>query len=133
MLTSVSDAVNRASGLVTLRHPNSFKNCPMFLKQYLGVANESMGGLPTINGVGRLSREDEAEYDWVQIGTATLLLASPYVASPFNDRRDSVDYVEPQYDALIECELDPSDRGFFVCKKGDVVYWILPSAGSSIA
>lgn len=77
MLTTVPSAVRRSSRIVTLRHPNAM-DCTVWRKTITRPADgpeETMGDLPTLGGMGVLDGEDEAEFEFTEIGDARILMA----------------------------------------------------------
>lgn len=126
MLTSVPQAINASSRQVVLRHPNSF-DCVVSRKRTLrsevdpdtGAPSE-MGGEPTMGGMGVLRAEDEAEFDYVELGPAKLLFAAPYQAMDTIDR-DNALVPEAQREVLIEATAEPGTAGHFVADSQDLV------------
>ena len=122
MLNNVPANINKAARQVTLRHPNSM-DCAVFRKRVERTASGSMGGLPTLGGLGVLDSEDESEVDWDDLGYAKLLMTDGgFKPSDLVDRADSADLSYPDVPCLIEPVADPSSDDYFTPKKHDIVY-----------
>lgn len=125
MLNAVPAAINAASRQVTLRHPNSFP-CVVSRKRVTRVEPDAngdpneMGGDPTMGGMGVLRTEDEAEFEYDELGEAKLLFAAPYSQQDMIER-DNATLVERQREVLIECVKKPGEAGFFVADTSDLV------------
>lgn len=126
MLTSVPTAINQSNRQVVLRHPNSF-DAVVSRKRVVRVelvagAPGEMGGNPTLGGMGVLRSEDEADYEYDELGPAKLLFAGP---GPFQPQdiieRDNGLVAETQREVLIECVAKPGETGFFVADTSDLV------------
>lgn len=130
MLNNVPIQVNRASRAVTLRHPNGM-DCTVWRKtvnRTEDTAPTSFGGLPTIEGLGVLDSEDEANYTYAERGgegkgDGRIVFLGTYQAPTGNmiDTDDGLNYGEPPIEALIECSLDPQDPLYWVADKPDMV------------
>lgn len=121
MLNNVPTQMRRSGRLVTLRHPNAM-DCTVWRK----VINRSpdsgtMGGLPNIGGLGVLDGEDEADYDYEEMGDAKIVFSGIWQGegSNWNDADTGPIYATPPVEALIECILNPDDPNFFVVEKPD--------------
>lgn len=128
MLTSVPTAINRSARQVVLRHPNSF-DAVVSRKRLVRVEPDpatglpsEMGGAPTMGGMGVLRAEDEAEFDYVELGPAKLQFAGP---GPFQQQdmieRDNGLVPEAQREVLIECIAEPGQPGYFLTDTADLV------------
>lgn len=122
MLNGVPAQINRSARLVTLRHPNAM-DCTVWGKTIKRTADETMGGLPTIGGVGLLDGEDEADYEYTERGDAKVVFTGQYVGegANWNDQDTGAIYSSMPTEVLIECVLDPSDESYFVPEKPDII------------
>ncbi|QLG96694.1 hypothetical protein HZF02_32775 (plasmid) [Pseudomonas yamanorum] len=109
MLNNVAIQISRANRQRTLREPNSIP-CVLFKKQVLRVSDdETYEGAPTIGGLGVMSDEDEAAYEWVEACEAMLNFSQGYVAPLGNTSDDAsrLDYAEGMIEASIEPLAEP--------------------------
>jgi hypothetical protein len=126
MLNNVSVQVNKANRMATLRHPNA-ADCTVLRKTVNRVSTddpEEFSGLPTIGGLGVLDSEDEANYDYEEIGEGKIVMMGQFQTNGgnWNDADDGLLYPEqPMIEGMIECILKPEEAGFFVASKHDVV------------
>lgn len=128
MLTSVPVAINASQRQVVLRHPNSF-DAVVSRKQFQRVETDpatglpsEMGATPTLGGMGVLRGEDEAEWEYVELGPAKLLFAGPGPFQPMDmNERDNGLVAETQREVLIECIAMPGDVGHFLADTSDLV------------
>lgn len=129
MLNGVPAQINRSARLVTLRHPNAM-DCTVWGKTIKRTADETMGGLPTIGGVGLLDGEDEADYEYTERGDAKVVFTGQYVGEGANwvDGDNGIIYGAAPTEVLVECILDPSDENYFVPAKPDIIS-VEPGAG----
>lgn len=121
MLNGVPTAIQRSGRLVTLRHPNAM-NCTVWRKRLLRPDTEGeMGGIPTIGGVGVLDGEDEADYEYDELGDAKIVFAGIYQGEGANWNDADTGLIQPAMpvEALIECVLNPDDPDYFVTAKPD--------------
>jgi hypothetical protein len=103
MINEVPIKIMEAARAVTLRHPNSM-DCVVLRKQIKRTADESMGGLPTLGGLGVLKSEDEPDFEYVKIGDGKILITSRYEgSSDMTDRGDAITPTEPMQEAQIVC------------------------------
>lgn len=131
MLNSVPIAINAASRQVTLRHPNSF-DCIVSRKRVVRIEVDAegdpstMGGSPTMGGMGVLRSEDEVEFEYDELGPAKLLFAGPgpYQAQDMIER-DNALLTENSREVLIESIAKPGalvgEPQYFVADTGDLV------------
>jgi hypothetical protein len=133
MLNNVPAQINKSARLVTLNHPNAM-DCTVHRKTYNRTDTGTMGGLPTLGGLGVLDGEDEPEYTYMELGDAKILFAGQYQAVDGNMRDDdmSLNYAAPPMEALVECVKQPTDTAFFVADKPDLVM-VYPGAGIALA
>lgn len=121
MLNNVPIQMRRSSRIVTMNHPNSM-DCTVWRKVILRPDDSGdMGGLPNVGGAGLLDAEDEADYDYEEVGDAKILFLTNFVGegSNWNDADTGVNYAAPPVEAMIECVLAPDHEDFFVVKKSD--------------
>lgn len=123
MITNVPIKITDASRAVTLRHPNAM-DCTLYRKVLLRTAGESMGGLPTLGGLGVLKSEDEPEFEYEAIGLGRILITSRFAGGDMADRGDSITVSEPMQEALIVS----LELGAFEPKKNDLM-GVLPGGG----
>jgi hypothetical protein len=119
MINQVSVQINKASRMVTLRHPNAI-DCVVYRKVLLRTATGGevdMGGMPTLGGLGVLKNEDEPDFEYQVLGAAKLLVTSRFEGGDMVDREDGVVPEGPMQEALIE----PITEGSFEPKKNDLV------------
>lgn len=124
MLTSAPTAINRSSRIVVLRHPNAFK-VTVYRKEVKRVetidGNESqMGGAPTLGGMGVLRSEDEADFDYVELGAGKVLFTNGSQPVAMNEQ-GSAQIVENMRTCLIEAEVDPTDAAHWIAQRNDLV------------
>ena len=128
MLTSVPLAISRSSRQVVLMHPNSF-DAVISRKKVLrveidpGTGNPSeMGATPTLGGMGVLRTEDEADFEYVELGAARVQFAagSPLPAQDLNER-DNVGIPAAQCEVLIEAVAKRGEPIPFIADSGDLV------------
>ena len=133
MLNNVPTQINKSARLVTLKHPNSM-DATVHRKTYNRVDSGTMGGLPTLGGMGMLDGDDEPDYTYTEIGSAKVQFCGQFQAPDGNIRDDdhSLNYAGPTMEALIECILEPTDPAFFIVDKPDMVM-VYPGAGIALA
>lgn len=126
MLNQVPSAINRSLRQVVLRHPNSMP-CTVWREQVTRVENvpgtetpNEMGGAPTLGGMGVLRSEDEAEFEYVELGEGAMLFSGPYQPADMNDRDNALLQANAQ-EAVIESRAEPGATGHFVADVNDLV------------
>lgn len=130
MLTSVPMAINRSTRLVVLRHPNSIP-CTVWRKRVVRVEVDptsglpsEMGGAPTMGGMGVLRSEDEADYEYDELGPAKTLLCGIFQPADMNDR-DNLLIAPNAQEVQVEC-LDPTadlpNPPQFTVDVGDLIF-----------
>lgn len=124
MLSNVPDAVNRMTRNVVVNHPNTFE-AQLFRKKVTRSADESMGGLPTLGGMGSLDSEDEEEVEYEHLGNGYALPAEAFSPGSMMDRGDSVDASGDEFRFLIEPECQSGEDGWFSVKTRDVMYLVV--------
>ena len=114
MLNNVAIQMNRAVRQRTLRDPSSIP-CVLFKKVVTRASDGStFDGAPTIGPLGVMSDEDEAAYDWEEVGDGMLLFGQGYAPSPGNTSDDSsrLDYAQGLIEAFIEPLIGPGEEGY---------------------
>lgn len=125
MLTSVPSAINRAARQVTLRHPNAF-DVTVYRKVLKRVekddsgADSTMGGTPTLGGMGVLRSEEEADYEYTELGLGKMMFAGAFEPQDFNEH-DSALIAENARAVLIEAKAEPGAAGYFLADTTDLV------------
>lgn len=125
MLTNVPTAYRVAIRAKVMRHPNSMP-CEVWRKRVtrtMGAEDGSMGGLPTLGGIGILDPEDEAEVDYDLLGEGRVLFAATYEPSTLSDRRDTAQQ------GMAEASIEPDTEGAWEPKDSDLVM-CLPGGGA---
>lgn len=126
MLNNVPAQLNKANRMVTLRHPNALE-CTVLRKSVSRVSTDDpseFAGLPTIGGLGVLDSEDEANYEYTEIGEAKAVLLGTFQTNGgnWNDADTSITYPDmPIVEALAECEANPGCADFFTIGKRDIL------------
>jgi hypothetical protein len=126
MLTNVPIAIRRHARLTVLKHPNS-TDCTVWRKRItrkeaspLTGQESQMGGAPTLGGMGVLRSEDEAEFDYEEIGAGKMLLVGMFQPSSENDQGSAL-LQQSMQEALIECDSEPSQPAYFEADLGDLI------------
>lgn len=127
MLTNIPTAVSKMARNVVINHPNTF-SCQVFRKTVTRTADGSMGGLPTMGGLGVIDSGDEEQYEYAFIGNGYAMQAEPFSPAQLMDRQDANNYAGEEFRYLLmpEAEND-GEEGFFTPKKHDVFYLLLGS------
>lgn len=122
MLTQVPNAQRIAARAMVTRHPNAFE-CQVWRKVVLRAeGGDTVGGLPTLGGMGTTDAEDEPNFTYELLGDGFCLFTGTYPGTTLTDRRDSA---EPQTgEALIE----PEEVDAWAPKDGDLVA-LMPGGG----
>lgn len=124
MLNNVPVGVAHNTRQVVLYHPNSME-CDVYRKRVLrtevgpGGQPSTMGGAPTLGGMGVLKNEDEAEFDYVLVGEAKVLFAGIVQPASINDRGNApeADMREAQIASLAA----PGSPDFFEADNQDLI------------
>lgn len=124
MLTNVPTQINRLARNVVINHPNTF-NCQVFRKVITRKEPESVGGLPTLGGLGELNGNDEEAFSYTWVGNGYAMPAEQFGASGMMDRGDANNGSANELRFLIEPEDGPGQPGHFTPKKEDVMYLLL--------
>lgn len=120
MLNMVPETINRMARTVVINHPNTF-NCICVRQRVTRTAASSVGGLPTLGGLGVISSDDEEQITWDLLGNGYAMKAEPFQASMMMDRQDANNGALDEFKFLIE----PESPGAFAPKKKDVFYLII--------
>jgi hypothetical protein len=124
MLTSVPLAVRRAARAVTLNHPNRM-TCTVYRKVVTRTAPETIGGLPTIGGLGVLEDDDEADFEYQPLGDGSVVMLGSYQGGNSSDDGTLLDNPNTsQQEALLE----PIAENGFSPKKHDLISIIMGDA-----
>lgn len=116
-ITQVPIKIMQAARTVTLKHPNSL-DCVVYRKELKRTADDSMGGMPTLGGLGVLKNEDEPDFEYVLLGPGRMLITSRYDGGgDLTDRGDAIVPSEPMQEAQIVSVEVPG----FEPAKGDLV------------
>jgi hypothetical protein len=124
MLHNVPEAINRMTRNIVINHPNTY-NAIMFRKRVLRTGPETVGGLPTLGGLGMINSEDESEFTYDLLGNAYAMEAEHYTPGTMTDRQDANNGGVVEFRFLIESEIQDGLPGGFAVKKNDVMYLVL--------
>ena len=137
MLNNVAESVSFSTRQVVLRHPNSMP-CTVWRKTLTRTETDpitgaptTMGGSPTLGGMGVLVAEDEAEFTYVELGTGRMMFSGPYQPSDMVERDDAL-LQAPMQEALVEATANPGTDGYFLPEKYDLVI-VEPGLGTALA
>ena len=120
MLNTIPESVNDMARAVLENHPNTF-NCQCYRKVINRVSDSTMGGRPTIGGLGTVDSEDEENYSYQYLGNGYALQAEPFQPSSMMDRQDANNSFATELRFLICADTNQE----FALKKRDVVYLLL--------
>ena len=124
MLNEVPLAIRRALRAVTLNHPNRM-GCTVYRKVVTRAAPDTFGGLPTLGGLGVLDNEDETDFEYQELGDASLVFLQLYQSGFRSDDNSLLDNPNtPQQEASIE----PINENEFVPRKQDIVTVVIGDA-----
>ncbi|MDF0605401.1 hypothetical protein HZU77_007020 [Neisseriaceae bacterium TC5R-5] len=121
---TIPDTLNRLTRNVILNHPRSWE-CQLFRKQLMRQSDSSMGGLPTLGGLGVLDAEDEEALTYAHLGNGYALAAEAFTPATMVDRLDTHNGSGDECRFLIEPEEPSGFPGYFVIRKSDVLYIVL--------
>lgn len=124
MLNNVPQAINQLARNVVINHPNTF-NCQVFRKTVKRAAPQTVGGLPTLGGLGVLDSMDEEDYEYTPLGHGHALPAEGFAPSPMMKRGDANIGPGDEFRFLIEPEEQSGHHEFFIPRNHDVVYLLL--------
>lgn len=110
MLYNVPESVKRMGDKVVKNHPNSW-DVQMFRKVVLRTDTGTMGGLPTMGGIGVLDSQDETEftYEWLCNGWA--LRAEQFQPGNMTDRMDAAIGGAEVFPYMIAVDRTPAEEG----------------------
>lgn len=123
MINNVPIRIMEASRTVTLKHPNSM-DCTVYRKVLLRASDGTMGGMPTLGGLGVLKNEDEDEFEYQPLGLGKILITSRFEGGDMFDRGDGIVADQPMQEALIVSVDVPG----FELKKQDLI-GVMPGGG----
>ena len=124
MLNNVPLAIRRSVRAVTLNHPNRM-TCTVYRKVVTRAAPDTLGGLPTLGGLGVLDDEDEADFDYQSLGDGVVVMLQVYQGGFRSDDNSLLDNPNTsQQEALLEPLADDG----FMPKKHDLVSIVVGDA-----
>lgn len=124
MLNAVPASINTLTRNVVLNHPNTF-NCKVFREVVERAAPSTVGGLPTMGGMGVLDAEDEERIAHTFLGNGFALPAEGFAPSPMMGAQDANYGPAPEFRFLIEPEEPSGHADHFDVRKHDVIYLLL--------
>jgi hypothetical protein len=127
MLNNVALSLRRANRNVTLRHPNAIP-CQLYRRQVTrtdGLAAGTMGGAPTLGGLGMLDSDDEPEVEYTLLGDAKVLMLGMMQPGGMSDARDTT---EDEFETTREASIEPITESAFEPKDADLVC-VFPGGG----
>lgn len=137
MLSSVAQSVSHSLRQVVLRHPNTMP-CTIWRKHVTRVENDpdsglpsEMGGSPTLGGMGVLRSEEEADFEYIELGPGKCLFCGQYQPTDQVERDNAVLQAAMQ-EAQVECDAEPGTEGYFLADTTDLVL-ITPGLGTVLA
>ena len=124
MLNNVPLAIRRSVRAVTLNHPNRM-TCTVYRKVVTRVAPDTLGGLPTLGGLGVLEDDDEADFDYQSLGDGVVVMLQVYQGGFRSDDNSLLDNPNTsQQETLLEPLIDDG----FTPKKHDLVSIVIGDA-----
>ena len=124
MLNNVPLAIRRSVRAVTLNHPNRMM-CTVYRKVVTRVAPDTLGGLPTLGGLGVLEDDDEADFDYQSLGDGVVVMLQVYQGGFRSDDNSLLDNPNTsQQETLLEPLIDDG----FTPKKHDLVSIVIGDA-----
>ena len=124
MLNNVPLAIRRSVRAVTLNHPNRM-TCTVYRKVITRVAPDTLGGLPTLGGLGVLEDDDEADFDYQSLGDGVVVMLQVYQGGFRSDDNSLLDNPNTsQQETLLEPLIDDG----FTPKKHDLVSIVIGDA-----
>ncbi|MCM1128959.1 MAG: hypothetical protein NC211_03645 [Alistipes senegalensis] len=124
MLTNVPNSINRLARNVVMNHPNSI-NCQVFRKVITRPAPETMGGEPTMGGLGVLDNQDEEDFEYQFLGNGYALQVESFSPALMMDNADANIGALSEFRFLIEPEEPSGHPDWFDVRKHDMVYLLL--------
>lgn len=130
MINEIPRRVMEAATTVALKHPNSMEST-IYRKVFkrTNATGETMGGAPTLGGLGVLMPEDEDQFEYQEIGEAKILIVSRFDGEL--DMTDRLDSTVPGTD-MQEAIIAAVPSAPFAIKKYDLVA-AMPGGGVVIA
>jgi hypothetical protein len=125
MLSNVSKSVTYATRQVVLRHPNAFP-CEVWRKKVLRTekddlgADSTMGGSPTLGGMGVLRTDDETDIEYQELGGARMLLCGVFEPADMNERSDATLQPQLQQTQIVSIAA-PDAADYFEVDSGDLI------------
>lgn len=124
MLNNVPLAIRRSVRAVTLNHPNRM-TCTVYRKVITRVAPDTLGGLPTLGGLGVLEDDDEADFEYQSLGDGAVVMTGTYQGGFRSDDNSLLDNPNTsQQEAFVEPLIDDA----FIPKKHDLVSIVIGDA-----
>lgn len=124
MLNNVPLAIRRSVRAVTLNHPNRM-TCTVYRKVITRTAPDTLGGLPTLGGLGVLEDDDEADFEYQSLGDGVVVMLQVYQGGFRSDDNSLLDNPNtPQQETLLEPLIDDG----FTPKKHDLVSIVIGDA-----
>ena len=124
MLNNVPLAIRRSVRAVTLNHPNRM-TCTVYRKVITRVAPDTLGGLPTLGGLGVLEDDDEADFEYQSLGDGVVVMLQVYQGGFRSDDNSLLDNPNTsQQETLLEPLIDDG----FTPKKHDLVSIVIGDA-----
>lgn len=124
MLNNVPLAIRRSVRAVTLNHPNRM-TCTVYRKVITRVAPDTLGGLPTLGGLGVLEDDDEADFEYQSLGDGAVVMTGTYQGGFRSDDNSLLDNPNTsQQETLLEPLIDDA----FTPKKHDLVSIVIGDA-----
>jgi len=124
VLNNVPLAIRRSVRAVTLNHPNRM-TCTVYRKVVTRVAPDTLGGLPTLGGLGVLDDEDEADFDYQSLGDGVVVMLQVYQGGFRSDDNSLLDNPNTSQQ---EAFLEPLADDGFTPKKHDLVSIVIGDA-----
>ena len=124
MLNNVPLAIRRSVRAVTLNHPNRM-TCTVYRKVITRTAPDTLGGLPTLGGLGVLEDDDEADFDYQSLGDGVVVMLQVYQGGFRSDDNSLLDNPNTsQQETLLKPLIDDA----FTPKKHDLVSIVIGDA-----
>lgn len=124
MLNNVPTGINRMARNVVMNHPNAM-NCEVYRKTVTRAAPDTVGGLPTMGGLGVLDSMDEEQYEYAFLGYGHALPAEGFAPAPMVKRGDANIGSGEEFRFLIEPEEPSGHQDWFDVRTHDVMYLLL--------
>jgi hypothetical protein len=120
--TQIANVITRNARMMCLNADGS-QQCVIVKKHLLrkdDVPDSTMGGIPTMGGMGVLSKLDEDDYEWELKGDGMCLFTGQVQPDSLSNNGA---YMLPSAEitALVVSLKEPEEGGFFI-EKGDVLF-----------